>query len=366
VDDRKDLIERTAVPFQQGGSDTVAVSNSQTHIIILGAGKGGTALLESFLNLPRIRVLGIADKDPGAPGLKLAQLHHIPISQNPLELIQKKDIHLIVDVTGDPAIPELLGHHTRPGTEVLGGSGSKVLWDLIQHQGHVQAQLFQAEKLAGFGTFASGIAHDINNPLYVILAMAEAIQEETDLTDIHQQAASIRKAAKRIQAISQDITQYARASSSQESVKVQIDEQLDEALKIARFATRFQEITIHKHFQDGLEVHAKPEEILQVFVNLLTNAIHAMEGKGSLTLSTEKKDGDIRISITDTGCGIPSENLQKIFDPFFTSKGVGKGTGLGLYNVRTIVRKYHGELKVESVVGKGTTVQLMFPCFSSN
>jgi signal transduction histidine kinase len=149
-------------------------------------------------------------------------------------------------------------------------------------------------------------------------------------------------------------------------VKVQIDEQLDEALKIARFATRFQEITIHKHFQDGLEVHAKPEEILQVFVNLLTNAIHAMEGKGSLTLSTEKKDGDIRISITDTGCGIPSENLQKIFDPFFTSKGVGKGTGLGLYNVRTIVRKYHGELKVESVVGKGTTVQLMFPCFSSN
>jgi signal transduction histidine kinase len=91
-----------------------------------------------------------------------------------------------------------------------------------------------------------------------------------------------------------------------------------------------------------------------------------MEGKGSLTLSTEKKDGDIRISITDTGCGIPSENLQKIFDPFFTSKGVGKGTGLGLYNVRTIVRKYHGELKVESVVGKGTTVQLMFPCFSSN
>jgi signal transduction histidine kinase len=344
----------------------VAVSNSQTHIIILGAGKGGTALLESFLNLPGVRVLGIADKDPGAPGLKLAQFHHIPTAQNPLDFIQKKDIHLIVNVTGDPALPALLEPYTSPGTEVLGGSASKVLWDLIQHQSHVQAQLFQAEKLAGFGTFASGIAHDINNPLYVVLAMAEAIQEETDITEIRKQAVSIHEAAKRVQAIAQDITQYARASSHEESVKVHIDEQLDDALKIARFATKFQDITIHKHCQDELAVHARPEEILQVFVNLLTNAIQAMEGKGSLTLSTEKNNDHIQISITDTGCGISSENLQKIFDPFFTTKAVGKGTGLGLYNVRTIVRKYQGELNVESAVGKGTKIVLVFPCFPSN
>ncbi len=344
----------------------MADSDSLTHIIILGGGKGGTALLESFLTLPRVRVLGIADKNPNAPGLKLARLHHIPTSLTPVELLEQKDIHLIVNVTGDPAIPDLLEHYTRAGTEVLGGSASKVLWDLIQHQVTVQAQLFQAEKLAGFGTFASGIAHDINNPLYVILAMAEEIQEETDLTEIHQQAASIRDAAKRIQAISQDITQYARASNSQESVQVDIDEKFDEALKIARFATRLQDITIYKHCQEGLAISAKPEEVLQVFVNLLTNAIHAMEGNGSLTLSTEKRDGHVQISITDTGCGIPSEHLQKIFDPFFTTKAVGKGTGLGLYNVRTIVRKYQGELRVESEVGMGTKVHLKFPCFPSN
>ncbi len=361
-----DPIDQNTILFQQGGSNIVAVSNSQTHIIILGAGKGGTALLESFLNLPGIRVLGIADKDPHAPGLKLAQFHHIPTSHNFIDLIQQKDIHLIVNVTGDPALTKLLEQSTSPGTEVLGGSASKVFWDLIQYQSHVQAQLFQAEKLAGFGTFASGIAHDINNPLYVILAMAEAIQEETDLTEIHLQAASIHEAAKRVQAISQDITQYARASNSEESVKVYIEEQLDEAVKIARFATRFQEIAIHKLCRGGLAIYAKPEEILQVFVNLLTNAIHAMEGNGSLTLSTEGRDGHVNISITDTGCGIPSEHLKKIFDPFFTTKGVGKGTGLGLYNVRTIVRKYQGELNIESAVGKGTTVHLKFPSFSSN
>ncbi len=344
----------------------MTVSDSHSHIIILGAGKGGTALLESFLNLPGVRVLGIADKNPAAPGLKLAQLHHIPTSQHPVDLIQKKDIHLIVNVTGDPTLPALLQPYTNPGTEVLGGSSSKVLWELIQHQIHVQSQLFQAEKLAGFGTFASGIAHDINNPLYVILAMAEAIQEETDITEIRQQAASIHEAAKRIQTISQDITQYARASRSQEFVQVHIDKQLDEALKIARFATKFQDITIDKHCQDGLVIYAKPEEILQVFVNLLTNAIQAMEGKGTLTLSTEKQDGYVHVAITDTGCGIPSENLQKIFDPFFTTKAVGKGTGLGLYNVRTIVRKYQGELEVESAIGKGTKFILVFPCFPSN
>ena len=344
----------------------MGASSSETNIIILGAGKGGTALLESFLNLPEVRVLGIADKDPAAPGLKLAQFHHIPTAQTPLELLQKKDIHLIVNVTGDPATSELLADYTSPGTEVLGGSASKVFWNLIQHQARVQEQLFQAEKLAGFGAFASGIAHDINNPLYIILAMAEAIQGETDITEIHHQAASIHEAAKRVQTISQDITQYARVSSSEESVKVYIDEQLNEALKIARFATKFQEITIHKHCQDGLTVNAKPEEIFQVFVNLLTNAIQAMEGKGSLTLSTEKKNSHIQISISDTGCGISSEDLQKIFDPFFTTKEVGKGTGLGLYNVRTIVRKYQGELNVESAVGKGTKFILVFPCFPSN
>ena len=343
----------------------MTVSDSHTHIIILGAGKGGTALLESFLNLPGVRVLGIADKDSDAPGLKLAQLHHIPTTQNPFELLEKKDIHLIVNVTGDPAIPALLKPHTNPGTEVLGGSSSKVLWELIQHQSQVQSQLFQAEKLAGFGTFASGIAHDINNPLYVILALAEAMQEETDINEIRQQATSIHEAAKRIQTISQDITQYARASRSQESVQVLVDKQLDEALKIARFATKFQDITIYKHCQDGIVIYAKPEEILQVFVNLLTNAIQSMEeGKGTLTLTTEKQDSQVQITITDSGCGIPSENLQKIFDPFFTTKAVGKGTGLGLYNVRTIVRKYQGELKVESAVGKGTKVVLVFPCFA--
>ena len=339
----------------------MSTTESQTKIVILGAGKGGTSLLESFLNLPGIALVGIADTNPHARGLQVARFHHIPITNDPLSLIRRNDIHLIVDVTGDPSIPILITQHKQPGSEVLGGAASKVLWDLIQHESMIQAQLFQAEKLAGMGTFASGIAHDINNPLYVILAMAEAIQEESDLSTIHQHSKSIQEAALRIQGISRDITQYARASKTLDSVNVDIQAKLDEALTIARYATTIHELTVEKHYQDNGDISAKPEELLQVLVNLMTNAIHAMDGKGCLTLSTKRQNGNIQIGISDTGCGIPSENLEKIFDPFFTTKPNGKGTGLGLYNVRTLVRKYQGELTIESDVGKGTTFCLVFP-----
>ncbi len=340
-------------------------SGPQTNIVILGAGKGGTALLESLHHLPRICIMGIADENPQAHGLQIARLHNIPTTQNPLELIQKKDIHLIVDVTGDPTFPHLIDQHKCKDSEVLGGAGAKVLWDLVQHESTMQAQLFQAEKLAGMGIFASGIAHDINNPLYVILAFSENILQETDFTIIRDHAQSILQAAKRIQCISQEITHYARASNVHDAMKVEVTSQLEEALTIAKYATAAQNLIIEKNFNTEAEIFARPEEILQIFVNLLTNGIHAIEGKGRLTLSCWSENGMVNVSISDTGCGIPDENLPKIFNPFFTTKAEGKGTGLGLYNVRTIARKYQGELTVESSVGKGTTFQLSFPRISS-
>ncbi len=343
----------------------MATSGALTNIVILGAGKGGTALLESFLNLPSIRLIGVADKDPEAQGLKIAKFHHILTTHNPFDFINRPDIHLIVDVTGDPNLRDMIDQQKNPGTEVLGGAASKVLWDLIQQETTIQAQLFQAEKLAGMGTFASGIAHDINNPLYVILAMAEAIEEEKELSTIHQLATSIKEAAQRIHTISRDITQYARASQTHDTTHVDIQTQLEEALTIARYATTFHEISIHKQFQKGLIIYAKPEEILQILVNLLTNAIQAMQGSGSLTLTSERTNETVRISIADTGCGIPEDIREKIFSPFFTTKPPGKGTGLGLYNVRTLVKKNQGELSLDSVPGKGTTFQLTFPLYSS-
>jgi len=225
----------------------------------------------------------------------------------------------------------------------------------------MQSQLFQTEKLAGMGTFASGIAHDINNPLYILLAFAEDILEETANPTIHEQAKSIIKAGKRIQGICQNITKYARAAKADDITAVEVNDKLDEALNIARYATTLQDLTIVRSFDEHVEVLANSGELFQVFVNLMTNAIYAMEGKGTLTLSSCCENGVGKISIADTGSGIPPENLEKIFDPFFTTKAPGKGTGLGLHNVRAIIKKYRGELRVESEVGKGTTFIIELP-----
>ena len=337
-------------------------AQSRINVAILGAGNGGAALLESFINLPRIHLVGIADNKDTAPGLKIARRHLIPTTDNILQLIQHPDIHLIVDVTGNPTISKEIQLHKHPDTEVLGGAASKVLWDIIQHESLMQAQLFQAEKLAGMGTFASGIAHDINNPLYIILAMAEAIREETDVSLIHEHVTSIQEAAKRIHTISRNITQYARVSHSHEAYPLPVQEILDEALKIAKFATKFHEITVVQNYQHFVTIEGKPEELLQVFVNLMINAIHAMDNRqGILTITVEKLNNEVQVTIADTGKGISAEHLPKIFDPFFTTKSQGEGTGLGLYNARTLVRKYKGDLTVDSQLGKGTSFSLIFP-----
>ncbi|HXC65904.1 MAG TPA: HAMP domain-containing sensor histidine kinase, partial [Nitrospiraceae bacterium] len=141
-----------------------------------------------------------------------------------------------------------------------------------------------------------------------------------------------------------------------------VNEKLDEALKIARYASSLHDIEMIKHYQPGADVKGNPDELLHVFVNLITNAVHAMErAGGTLTLETILLDGQVSVRIADTGCGIASDKIPKIFEPFFTTKPPGKGTGLGLYNVKTIVNNMHGSIAVDSQIDKGTTFTLTFP-----
>lgn len=207
----------------------------------------------------------------------------------------------------------------------------------------------------------SGVAHDINNPLYVIIGLAENILEETDLASIRDQVREIAEAAKRIGTICRDLTQYSRLSASYDLSEVELNTHLDEALKIARHATIPKDLSVVKNYTADLVVRAKGEEILQIFVNLMINAIHAMDGNGRLSLTSQCKDGTGSVAIADTGCGISKESLDRIFDPFYTTKPPGKGTGLGLHTVKSIVQKYHGQLFVESEIGKGTTFRIEFP-----
>jgi signal transduction histidine kinase len=336
--------------------------SDHTKVAILGAGRDGLALLDLLHHIPSIEIVGITDRNPAAPGLQRARELQIPVIINVPDLIGNHGVNLIWDATGDPEMEASLHAHKLPGAHILSGSASRLLWKLIQHESKLEAELLQSEKLAGIGSFAAGIAHDINNPLQLILGLAENLAEERDLTAVHEQARDIIEAVKRTSAICRDLTRYSRRASPHQDVLVPVNDKLDEALKIARYASSLHDIEMSKLYQPDAAVKGNPDELLHVLVNLITNAVHAMErGGGTLTLETTVHDGQVHVRISDTGCGIALDKLDEIFEPFFTTKAPGKGTGLGLYNVKTIVNKMHGTIAVDSQIDKGTTFTLTFP-----
>ncbi|HMI39282.1 MAG TPA: ATP-binding protein, partial [Nitrospiraceae bacterium] len=303
-----------------------------TKVAILGAGRGGRALLDLLHQIPSIEIVGIADRDPAAPGLQRARELQVPVTTNVPDLISNHGVSLIMDVTGDPEMETYLHAHKPPTADILSGSASRLMWKLIQHESKLEAVLLQAEKLAGIGSFAAGIAHDINNPLQLILGLAENLAEERDLAAAHEQAQDIIEAVKQTSAICRDLTHYSRRASSHGNVLVSVNGKLDEALKIARYASSFHDIEMIKHYQPDAAVTGNPDELLHVLVNLITNAVHAMERVGgTLTIETALHDQQVDLRISDTGCGIAPDTMHEIFEPFFTTKPPGKGTGLGLY-----------------------------------
>ena len=344
-------------------TDRLVVSKlAPTKVAILGAGRGGTALLDLLHLIPSIEIVGISDRDPSAPGLVRAKNLCIPVTDRVEDLVYNHGVNLIMDVTGDPEVERFVQVHKRPDTEILSGSAARVLWQLVRHEANLQAELFHAEKLAGIGSFAAGIAHDINNPLQYIMGLAENLAEETDLKIIHEQAREIVEAVRRTSAISRDLTQYARKTSARDETIVGLNNRLDEALKIARYAVSFHDISVQNDYEDGAATRGNPDEILHMLVNLITNAVQAMEqGGGTLTLTTERFPDGVMLRVSDTGCGMEPAVQNQIFEPFFTTKEPGKGTGLGLYNVKTIVTKMRGKIDVQSRVDHGTTFTITFP-----
>jgi signal transduction histidine kinase len=145
----------------------------------------------------------VADHDPHAPGLRCAQELGIPIALSVAELLSGYKTDLIVDVTGDPEVAQWIAAHHPPSSDVLGGTGAKLLWNLVQYEAQIQTQLFQAEKLATIGTFTSGIAHDINNPLYFLMSLAESLSDEQDPAVVRDHARDMLRAVRQIAAIVQ-------------------------------------------------------------------------------------------------------------------------------------------------------------------
>lgn len=235
-----------------------------------------------------------------------------------------------------------------------------VAWDVTEER-QLRDQLLQAEKLASLGTLVSGMAHEINNPAQAILSMAELILEEDNEALIRSYAADIAAYARHVSDVVRDFAAYARSSSRDGESPVDLNDQLAEALKMVRLGPHFGYVESTSSFTALPPIMAKKAEIEQLFVNVISNAVQAMNGRGRLTLDTRRDGSHAVVRIADTGCGIPKAHLHHIFDPFFTTKDPGRGTGLGLSIVYKIVNKYGGTLSVESEEGKGTAFTIRFP-----
>jgi len=158
-----------------------------------------------------------------------------------------------------------------------------------------------------------------------------------------------------------DFAAYARPASRDHEMDLDINERLREAVKLVQRSARFGHVTVTTKFADLPLLPGRRSEIDQVFVNLITNAVDAMEAQGCLTLLTTFTNECIEVHISDTGYGIPANLLGKVFDPFMTTKEPGKGTGLGLSIAYKIVSKYRGHIGVKSEEGKGTTFTVILP-----
>jgi signal transduction histidine kinase len=227
-----------------------------------------------------------------------------------------------------------------------------------------EIQLFQSEKLASLGRLAAGVAHEINNPLTSILLYGNLMREKLEESHpLSSNLSYILEDAERCKEIVKNLLAYSRQTRPAKNVFF-LNNLVGESLRLIRDQKLFMNVKIIKELDDcQIMVNADKNQLCQVLINLIINAFDAMEGSGTLTLKTyrDRKANTACLEVTDTGGGIPKENLSKVFDPFFTTKDVGKGTGLGLSMAYGILEENHGKISIKQTGPEGTTILLELP-----
>jgi len=229
---------------------------------------------------------------------------------------------------------------------------------------YTSQQIMKSERLATLGQLAAGVAHEINNPLGAVLMYAHLSLEQMEAEDPrHNNLEKVVGEATRCKNIVKGLLDFARQTEPKVK-ESDANEILKRTLSLVENQALFQNVKITRVSSPSLpKVMMDGSQIQQVFTNIILNAAEAVDGAGELTIATRTApDGkSVEIEFTDTGCGIPQENLEKIFDPFFTTKKVGCGTGLGLAVSYGIIARHKGTINVKSEPGKGTTFVVRLP-----
>jgi two-component system, NtrC family, sensor kinase len=240
--------------------------------------------------------------------------------------------------------------------------GRLIIFDDITDRDELERRLVQADKLSSIGLLAAGVAHEVNTPLAVISTYAQMLAKQ--ISGDEQKFKLLDKIAKqtfRASEIVNSLLSFSRTSPT-EFVEVDLNKVIRETLTLIEHQLQKVSVEVKLNLEPGLPpVKANSGKLQQVFLNLFLNARDAMESGGTLAIRTWNEDGFARIDVSDTGQGIPPEHLERIYDPFFTTKGARKGTGLGLSVTYGIVREHGGTIGVESRPGAGARFHVELP-----
>ncbi|MEL7639008.1 MAG: ATP-binding protein [Solidesulfovibrio sp.] len=245
----------------------------------------------------------------------------------------------------------------------------------VTREKEYQAKFYQAEKMATIGMLATGVAHEINNPLTAISGFAEglrrrlpALREKVDprvMEDVEDYVSTILQECRRCRDIVTTLLTFSRQKTVSFS-PVSLNAVVEDTLKLLRSHLKQRnqaKITVRTELCDSLpRVTGDEHQIKQVMLNLLVNAMDAIAGPGRIVITTfQSTSGAVCLSVADSGYGIKPEHMDKLFEPFFTTKRAGKGIGIGLSTCMSIVAKHHGEIAVASQPGRGATFTVKFP-----
>jgi PAS domain S-box-containing protein len=246
------------------------------------------------------------------------------------------------------------------------GSGAIVGASLIardvSQQRTLERRLRQTEELASVATLITGIAHDIGTPMNVILGytgmLARALHEEKD----RERLRIVREQVERVIRLIQTLMNFARPQQHDSASILRVEEILERSLRLITETARHRRIAIERDFDETAPIRAQGERLERAFLNLFVNACDAMAEGGVLRVATRALEaGGVEIRIEDTGTGIAPKDLERIFEPFYTTKAPGRGSGLGLLVTRGIVLEHMGAIDVQSELGKGTAFRIRLP-----
>ena len=244
------------------------------------------------------------------------------------------------------------------------------VWRDITERREFEERLSHSERLVSLGVLASGFAHEINNPLASITTCIEGLQRRVrddpdifkgNLRDFPEYLELVHKETIRCKSTVEKLLSLSQKRKLKISL-IDINKLILETIALLNYEISKKNIEMIKELSDGiLLIHADEQQISEVFLNMGLNAIQAIEGGGTIKIITKRDETFIKILFEDTGCGIDKEDINKIFEPFYTNKPEGKGTGLGLSICNGIIKQHRGEIFVESVKGNGTRFTISLP-----